>query len=433
MTVADSLLDVPMPHMGVSVEEATVSAWHVVVGDAIEVDQPICDVSTDKVDTEVLSPVAGTVAELVIEAGGSVKVGTPLLRVSTGSTGSAGDGAGTAEPPANGSHALAGASIDVERATAEVLGRVHRDGLLASPVARRLAAARGIALESITGTGRGGRISKRDAEGAAAVQPKPVAPPLELGSLADGSSDALPRGYIDVPYEAVPTTRIRRAIAEHMVRSRQTAAHMTTECEVDMHHASLVRERLNAERARAGQGRVSFLACITRAAVAALHDFPDLNATFQGERILRWHEVNVGIAVDTPDGLLAPVIRRAERLTAGAIADAIADLGARARSRELAADDMRAGTFTISNPGSLGAVSAPAIINQPQVAILGVPAIVKRPWVVATADGSDAIVPRPIMNLALTFDHRAVDGAEATRYVVRVKELLESWDADAYR
>jgi pyruvate/2-oxoglutarate dehydrogenase complex dihydrolipoamide acyltransferase (E2) component len=224
----------------------------------------------------------------------------------------------------------------------------------------------------------------------------------------------------------------RRAIAEHMVRSRQTAAHMTTEAEVDMSAALRAREVLNGARLAAGLPKVSPLALIARACCVALAEFGDLNATFETERLIRWGEINLGVAVDTPQGLMVPVIRGSQRLTAPAIADAVADLAQRARSRALTPDDVRAGTFTISNPGSVGAYSAMAIINQPQVAILGVPMIVRRPAVVLDAHGAESIGIRPLMMLALTFDHRAVDGAYATRAVVRMKTLLETWDASAY-
>jgi pyruvate/2-oxoglutarate dehydrogenase complex dihydrolipoamide acyltransferase (E2) component len=225
----------------------------------------------------------------------------------------------------------------------------------------------------------------------------------------------IPKGYEDVPHDVVPHTRNRKLIAEHMVRSRRTAAHMTTEADADMSAASRARKETN----------VSYLALIAHATCAALREFPSLNATFQEERLVRWGEVNMGIAIDTEAGLLVPVIRRCERLSATEITAAIAGLAVRARAQDHTAADMRAGTFTISNPGSLGGVSAMAIINQPQVAILGTPAIVRRPWVVTDEHGDETIGIRPIMRLALTYDHRAVDGAEATRCVVRIKQLLE--------
>jgi 2-oxoglutarate dehydrogenase E2 component (dihydrolipoamide succinyltransferase) len=242
----------------------------------------------------------------------------------------------------------------------------------------------------------------------------------------------IPPGYEGVPHEVVPTTRVRQAIAEHMIRSRQTAAHMTTEVDVDLGGVVRARTALNATRLANGEAKLSFLPFIARATCAALTEYPDLNATFQGEQTLRWGQVNLGIAVDTEAGLLVPVIPDAGSLTAPAIGAAIADLAARARDRKLVPDDLAGGTFTISNPGSVGAVSAPAIINQPQVAILGVPTIQRRPWVVTGPDGEEMIAIRSILRLAVTFDHRAVDGADATRFAVAVKDRLESWSIEAY-
>ncbi|HEX3238540.1 MAG TPA: 2-oxo acid dehydrogenase subunit E2 [Solirubrobacterales bacterium] len=242
----------------------------------------------------------------------------------------------------------------------------------------------------------------------------------------------MPPGYDEIPHEVVKTTRVRRAIAEHMSRSRQTAAHMTTEVDVDLREVVRARTELNAARLAAGEAKLSYLPFIARAACAALGEHPDLNATFLGERMVRWQEVNLGVAVDTPEGLLVPVVKGCEKLTAPAIGEAIADLAERARARKLVPDDLAGGTFTLSNPGSVGAVSAPAIINQPQVAILGVPTIQRRPWVVADERGAESIAIRSILRLAVTFDHRAVDGAGATRFAVAVKDHLESWGPEAY-
>jgi 2-oxoglutarate dehydrogenase E2 component (dihydrolipoamide succinyltransferase) len=236
-----------------------------------------------------------------------------------------------------------------------------------------------------------------------------------------------------VPHEFVPTSRIRKVTAEHMIRSRQTAAHMTTEVEVDMEQVGSVRAALNARRLAAGAPKLSYLPFLARVAVAALREFPNLNATFEMERYIRWREINLGIAVDTPQGLLVPVIRRCEELTVEGLGERIADVADRARAKQLTADDYRAGTFTLSNPGSVGAASAMAIINQPQVAILGIPAIVRRPWVVSLPGGGESIAIRPILKLAITFDHRAIDGAEATRCAVLMKRCLETWDEQAYR
>jgi 2-oxoglutarate dehydrogenase E2 component (dihydrolipoamide succinyltransferase) len=461
--------EISMPHMGVSVTEGTVTAWHKAPGDPVAVDDAVCDVATDKVDTEVLATEAGVLDRILVEAGETVAVGAALAVMhvaggdpaadaapaATGGTSSTSAAAGDApvtrrEPsaaaPAGGTALLAPSPTSNDAPSSSppppppvtvvavapfdhvaALDRVARNGgrhphPLVSPVARRVAEAHGLDLTALQGTGLAGRIRKSD-----------VLAAIERGSAAPSPSAPVPLGYEDVPHEIVATTRIRRVTAEHMIRSRQTAAHMTTEVDVDMQRVSDVRASINAQRASSGLAKLSYLPFITRAAVAALREHPDLNATFEVERNVRWREVNVGVAVDTPYGLLVPVIRRCDTLTVDAIGDRITDLAERARSRRINPDDLRAGTFTITNPGSVGAASAPAIINQPQVAILGVPKIQRRAWVVALPDRQETIAIRPILRLALTFDHRAVDGAEATRCVVRIGALLETWTAQDYR
>lgn len=464
-----ALTIVPMPQMGVSVQDGTVVSWHKAAGDTVAEGEVLCDIVTDKVDTEVTAPAAGVLARIVAQAGETVAVGAPLAELAPPGTtditfmptpAPAGEppdtktSAGTiatAAPVAVGALEQAPTSDrsavpaapnpsrfdPVAAAETAVPPHGRRDNApLSSPVARRIAAEHDIDIASVYGSGRSGRIRKADVlaalEGSRhGTQAGPSSPPL-ASAPPTAVSGELPRGYDGIPYELVPTSPQRRAIAEHMVRSRHTAAHMTTEVDVDMHRVSRVRAQLNSERVPVGQAKLSVLPFVARAACAALHEFPDLNATFEPTRLIRWREVNLGIAVETARGLLVPVIRGCGRLNVTGIADAIADLAERARTRRLTPDDMAAGTFTISNPGSVGAVSAMAIINQPQVAILGMPAIVKRPWVVGGPDGEDVIVPRPIMRLALTFDHRALDGAEATRCAVRIREYLESWDAADY-
>jgi pyruvate dehydrogenase E2 component (dihydrolipoamide acetyltransferase) len=305
--------------------------------------------------------------------------------------------------------------------------------VLASPIARRMARSHGVELASVRGTGRSGRIRKRDVEQALAQSPRGVDLPAYIAGKATPRSDVgFPAGYVGVPHEIVETPRVRRVIAEHMVRSRQTAAHMTTEVDVDLSALTAVRAGINAKRLEAGEAKLSYLPFIARAACDALAEYPELNASFLGERMIRWSTVNLGVAVDTPEGLLVPVINGCEQLAVAEIGAAIADLAERARTRALAPDDLAGGTFTISNPGSVGAVSAPAIINQPQVAVLGIPAIQRRPWVTADTAGNESIEIRPILRLALTFDHRTLDGADATRFAVAVKTDLEGWNAKDY-
>ncbi len=482
MSEATTTIVVPMPHMGVSVEEGTVVEWLKAVGEEVAEGDVICAIATDKVDVEVEAPVDGVLARIVAGEGEDVPVGEPLCELFVGEDAAAsvleagravgGDsadatprgsdlvsaGAGgasrrvsgesppTALPDSGGGGASADGlaararagrdqfgRFDPVAAAAALLSSLPKSGKLASPLARRMARGHGIDLGAVKGSGRRGRVRKVDVlqaissrGGAAGPAPSPAVAGPALGA------DGLPRGYEGVPHEVIETTRVRRAIAEHMSRSRQTAAHMTTEVDVDLSAVVEARAELNAARLAAGESKLSYLPLIARATCAALAEHPDLNASFLGERMIRWQAVNLGVAVDTPEGLLVPVVPGCERLAAPAIGDAIADLADRARSRKLAPDDLAGGTFTISNPGSVGAVSAPAIINQPQVAILGVPTIQRRPWVVAGESGEESIAIRPILRLAVTFDHRAVDGAGATRFAVAVKERLEAWGAEAY-
>jgi pyruvate dehydrogenase E2 component (dihydrolipoyllysine-residue acetyltransferase) len=464
-----STLVVPMPHMGVSVEEGTVIEWLKAVGDEVRVDEPICAIATDKVDTEVVAPADGVLSRQLVAEGDSVPVGAPVAELTAPGSGGVGVGSPDTQrgappaptettpaprggasgeltptpPPSADVRARAAAGrdefgrFDPKAAAEAVLSFVAGPpgkSKLASPVAKRMAAQHGIDLASIQGSGQRGRVRKVDVQrkistsSSAAVVSSPVSP----ATAAPLGADELPPGYAGIPHEVVPTSRVRKAIAEHMVRSRQTAAHMTTEVDVDLSAVVRARAKLNESRAAAGAAKLSYLPLIARATCDALGEHPDLNATFLGERMIRWETVNLGVAVDTPEGLLVPVVRDCDRLTAPAIGDAIALLADRARNRKLVPDDLAGGTFTLSNPGSVGAVSAPAIINQPQVAILGVPTIQRRPWAIADERGEESIAIRPILRLAVTFDHRAVDGANATRFAVAVKERLESWSTEAY-
>jgi 2-oxoglutarate dehydrogenase E2 component (dihydrolipoamide succinyltransferase) len=461
---------VPMPHMGVSIEEGTVIAWHKAVGDVVAEGDVICEIATDKVDMEVEAPSGGTITAIFAEADAVVPVGEGLCELDGDGAGSGGDqagasaatgegspgatprgdgaavasdisgapGGGPGDPsPASapGSDVRAAGGLDQHGAFDPAVAAdavTSLPGVLASPLAKRIASERGVDLNAVTGTGKRGRIRKDDVLAAAEAGPAPTKPAVSTAAAAQASPQGIPAGYEGVPHEVVPTSRVRQAIAEHMIRSRQTAAHMTTEVDVDLTAVVKSRTELNKARLAAGEAKLSFLPFIARATCAALGEYPDMNATFQGTQTIRWGQVNLGIAVDTEAGLLVPVIKDAGSLTAPAIGAAIADLATRARDRKLVPDDLAGGTFTISNPGSVGAVSAPAIINQPQVAILGVPTIQRRPWVVTGPEGEEMIAIRSILRLAVTFDHRATDGADATRFAVAVKSRLESWQIEAY-
>ena len=433
----DVLVDVTMPQMGVSVAEGTVVEWRVEVGDRLEADQTICEISTDKIDTEVPAPVSGVVAEIVIPVDTIVSVGAVLARISADRSGGA---VGRTEI-ATSAAAANGAGAAAQRAAASAtrppggstLGEGSGDSSVApvsrtalfpsprrySPVVQRIAAEHGIDLSQIEGTGRGGRVSKRDVLAFVdASRAAPVEPPLHIESpyTPEPAAAPVPPAAATPLPEGGQLSRMRRQIGEHMKRSLETAATCTTWIEVDM-------SRIEAARAPLGFTALPFVA---RATIAALREHPALNAWLEGKRYTRTQEINLGIAVSLgEDGLIVPVVHGAHELSVEGLAARIKDLAGRARSRELTADEVRGGTFTITNPGQYGSIMATPIINQPQVAILDLEAVTKHPIVVTDADGNDSIAIRPTTILGLSWDHRALDGAQAARFLASVKRYLE--------
>jgi len=402
-----------MPQMGVSVAEGTVIEWRVVVGDSIEADQTICEISTDKIDSEVPAPVSGVVSEILVDVEETVPVGEVLARIAV--EGGGGDPA--PEPVATPTPQPQHARTNGAAAAPATNGRHY------SPVVRRIAAEHDVDLTRVEGTGRGGRVRKQDVlaflEAGPVLEARPVA---EAGPVAERPGADAPL-HIESPYRPEPAaasptlSRMRRQIGEHMKRSLETAATCTTWIEVDMSRV---------ERARAKLG-VTALAFVARATIEALREHPALNAWLEGERYTAHSSVNLGIAVSLgDDGLIVPVVHDAHELSAEGLAARIKDLARRARSRELTPDEVRGGTFTITNPGQYGSIMATPIINQPQVAILDLEAVVKRPVVVTDADGDDSIAIRPITVLGLSWDHRALDGALAAQFLAALKRRLES-------
>ena len=429
------LVDVTMPQMGVSVAEGTIVGWRVEVGDRIGADQAICDISTDKIDTEVPAPVEGVVAEILVAVDETVDVGTVLARIATGS-GSPREAAPAAAPsaPAStspGSDAPESGATNGARNGAAGTPPAAGDLRRYSPVVQRIAAEHGIDLSQVAGTGRGGRVRKQDVlavvndGGAAAPGPAVEDPPLHIESPyrpdpvaatpaapAAGATPAAPA----VAAGGGQLSRMRRQIGEHMKRSLETAATCTTWIEVDMYRVEAARKRLG----------VTGLAFVSRAVIDALREHPALNATMEGEQYQVYRDVNLGIAVSLgEDGLIVPVIHAAHELSVEGLGARIKDVARRARSRELKPDEVRGGTFTITNPGQYGSIMATPIINQPQVAILDFEAVVKRPVVVTDADGNDSIAIRPITILGLSWDHRALDGALSAQFLATVKRHLE--------
>jgi 2-oxoglutarate dehydrogenase E2 component (dihydrolipoamide succinyltransferase) len=438
------LVEIVMPQMGVSVAEGTIVEWSKRPGDWVERDETVCLVTTDKIDVEIPSPAAGRMAKILVEPGDTVDVGTPLAELDAGARpGEAHPEEHHEEPAPNG-----GAAEPASPATEDSGdGETDRSGFH-SPVVRRMADEHGIDLSQVEGTGIGGRIRKRDlialiesgsAPQAQTTQPAETERPLHIESpyrpeepVPSPAPSPAGEGNGAAPAEDVlpgerrePMTPMRRRIAEHMLDSRRTSAHCTTIVEVDLHRVVATRRELKEGMKRRGVP-LTYLAFVASAVVEELNRHPILNASIDGDELVYHDDVNLGIAVALESGLIVPVIRHAQRLSLEGLAGEIGRLAQRARSGELEPNDVAGGTFTITNPGQFGAVLATPIINQPQVAILDLEAVVKRPVVID--DESEAIAVRPMTNLCMSWDHRALDGAEAARFLSGVKDRLEGWE-----
>jgi 2-oxoglutarate dehydrogenase complex dihydrolipoamide succinyltransferase (E2) component len=414
-----------MPQMGISVAEGTIIEWRKRPGDWVDADEVICDVTTDKVDVEIPAPVSGRLERLLAEPGETVPVGATIAAIDPGAR--PGQAHPDEEHPPDEHHA---------ETTAEEAGdgEIDRSGFH-SPVVRRIAAKHDIDLAEVRGSGVGGRVRKRDVlahierrgageHKAPEERPLHTESPYHAEPVAAGHGAGVPQAAaIAGPTRREPMSPMRQQIARHMVESRRTAAHCTTVVEVDFSRVANRRAEMAEAMIRRGV-RLTYLAFVARAAVLALERHPVLNASVEGDEIVYHDDVNLGIAVALEDGLIVPVIRRAQRLSLEGTAAAINDLAERARRRELHPDEVHGGTFTITNPGQFGAVLATPIINQPQVAILDLEAVVKRPVAIEEGDG-DAIAVRPMAYLCMSWDHRAIDGVAAAGFLAEVKEALE--------
>jgi pyruvate/2-oxoglutarate dehydrogenase complex dihydrolipoamide acyltransferase (E2) component len=405
-SLTETRVDVLMPQMGISVSEGTIVEWRKQVGDPVAADETICDVTTDKVDVEIPSPATGVLARIAAEPGETIPVGRPIAQIDAGDPPSA---SFPEKALANGSAPAAAAEAD-------------RSGFF-SPVVRRMAEEHGVDLANVDGHGVGGRVRKKDLVAYLERPQRSASRPLHTESpyrpdVAPATPAPVPTGRRE------QMSPMRKAIADHMVRSIQTAAHCTTVIEVDFSAVAKRRAELAPSFAEKGVP-LTYLAFVARAVVESLEEFPVLNASVEGDELVHHADVNLGIAVALESGLIVPVVKKAQRLSLEGMAAAINEVATRAREGSLAPDDVHGGTFTITNPGQFGAVLATPIINQPQVAILDLEAIVKRPVVVETAAG-DAVAIRPVGFLPMSWDHRALDGAEAARFLGSVKSRLES-------
>jgi 2-oxoglutarate dehydrogenase E2 component (dihydrolipoamide succinyltransferase) len=441
--------NVIMPQMGESVAEGTITKWLRKVGEQVGRDEPLFEISTDKVDAEIPSPAAGILSQILVKETETVAVNTVVAVID-------GEGAAVAAPAKQAEGEVAAAPA-VSAATPPSTPAAKTGAVAApespaaptapaevrsSPLVRRIARDYQVDLAQVRGTGLGGRISKKDildyverrqsaaASRAAAVPapstppvspPPPSAPPPSPPPSAVQPSPA-PSTFVG-PTQVVAMTPMRRQIAEHMVTSKRTSAHVYTVFEVEMTKVAEARERQREEFERRNGFKLTYTPFFVRAAVEAIRDIPVINSSVEGTNIIYKRDINVGIAVALETGLIVPVVKRADEKNFLGIARAVQDLAERARTKHLSVDDVQGGTFTITNPGSFGGLFGLPIINQPQVAILGVGAIEKRPVV-----RDDAIAIRAMAYLSLSYDHRVIDGAVAEKFLGRVKQILENWD-----
>jgi pyruvate/2-oxoglutarate dehydrogenase complex dihydrolipoamide acyltransferase (E2) component len=406
----DAVVEVTMPQMGVSIAEATVVEWKRQPGEEVQADEPLLEISTDKAESQVPAPVTGRLVDVLIDAGETVDVGTVLATIEA------------AEQPARGDDEPAEAERPARAEERPAAAQSDGGAPPVTPVVRRMAEEHDLDLSKVEGTGRRGRVTKKD-----------VIAYMRGREEAEPEAERQPALHMESPYHEEPAPApaakpaqaavaggrelsvMRKRIAEHMVRSLRTAAHCTTIVEADM------------SRIEAARGRRSYLPYVARATIDALREHPYLNATLNGELLTVHDPVHLGIAVSLGDeGLIVPVIRDAHELSHEGLASRIEDLAARARSKRLSPDEVSGGTFTITNPGAFGALLATPIINQPQVAILDLEAVVKRPVVVTDADGRDSIAVRPMTYFCMSWDHRALDGAQAARFLSTLKRLIEA-------
>jgi len=434
-------IDVLMPQMGESIAEGTLSKWLKKLGDEVKRDEPLFEISTDKVDAEIPAPTAGVLAEIKVQEGQTVPVQTLVAVIETDKAAAATApkaAAVTAPPvaaaqraPAAPGGAVPAAAPPVPRPSSPVLPKgdgaetaEERLRRKSTPLVRKIAAEHQVDIATIPGTGFAGRVTKQDIlsvieRGAPAVAPAPSPQPL-APAVAAPAVEPWPGDRVE------PFSKIRKITADHMIMSRRVSAHVTSFFEVDYSRVAELRRKHKATSAERG-ANLTYLAFIAKACAENLRKHRIVNAAVSGDTIIYRQDVNIGIAVALDWGLIVPVVKRADELSLSGLARAISDLGERARTKKLSPDEIQRGTFTITNPGVFGSYAGAPIINQPQVAILGVGAIEKRPKVVTLPDGTDTIAIRTMGMVSMSYDHRVVDGADADRFLADVKRTLENF------
>ena len=473
--------DVIMPQMGESIFEGTITKWLKQPGEKVQRDEPLFEISTDKVDAEIPAPASGTLQDIKVQAGATVQVNTVVGTIA--GEGEAAGAAPSAPPPAQpataGDAGKAATTETAKPASAEApkakladkvpadLSSDEKEGLesaqqgtvleypeaeqervRSSPLVRRIAKDNNVDLSKVPGTGLGGRITKEDIEafvakhgaGApvpAAPGPVPAAPAPAPAPVQTPSAPAAPAVIAPLqpvagvtPGEVVPMSIMRKKIAEHMVMSKRTSAHVHGIFEVDMTRIVKLRERMKAKFEQATGNKLTYTPFFARAVVHGIRKWPIINSSVEGDNIHYHPAINLGIAVALDWGLIVPVVKNAEERSFVGLQRAISDLGERARTKKLKPDEVQGGTFTITNPGIFGAEFGLPIINQPQLAIMGVGGITKRPVVVTDEDGNDSIAIRSMMHLSIGYDHRVIDGAVADQFMAEVKKFLQNWNEE---
>jgi len=412
--------EVLMPQMGESITEGTITKWLKKVGDTVQRDEPIFEISTDKVDAEIPSPVAGVLSEIKVPEGTTVTINTVVAVI--------GDAVGKAAPVAAAPKASAPAAAAPALATKASEGERVRS----SPLVRKIAKDNNVDLSQVPGTGASGRITKTDIVSHLEQGPKPVAAAATSPTSAPAPAPAAakPAAPQPLPGELVPMSKMRSIIAQRMVESKRTSPHVHTVFKVDMTRIVKIREKEKSKYEQRNGVKLTYMPFITRAAIVALRKHPIVNGSIEGEAIRYNKNINIGIAVALDWGLIVPVIKQAEEKNFLGVARAIVDVADRARGKKLAPDEISGGTFTLTNSGIFGEQFGTPIINQPQSAILGIGGLNKEAEVITDKDGNDSIAVRSIQRFTLGFDHRIVDGADAGKFMSDFKAYLENWSED---
>ncbi|HWX94303.1 MAG TPA: 2-oxoglutarate dehydrogenase, E2 component, dihydrolipoamide succinyltransferase [Terriglobales bacterium] len=413
--------DVIMPQMGESIFEGTITKWLKKPGDKVQRDEPLFEISTDKVDAEIPAPTSGVLQEIKVSEGTTVQVNTVVGTIS-------GDGESAAPAkapaPAPEKKEVASAKLPAPVADSRPEPETHDEDVRSSPLVRKIARENNVDLSQVAGTGLGGRITKQDVM--AFIEKGPATPPPP----APASRPVATPAPAAIPGDLVPMSQMRKIIAQRMIESRRTSAHVHCMFEVDLTRVVNLRNKLKNGFEQRNGARLTFMPFFVRAAIIALQQYPIVNASLEGENVRYHRHVNTGIAVALDWGLIVPVLKNADELNFLGLQRGITDLGERARSKKLMPQDVEGSTFTITNPGQFGAVFGLPIINQPNSAIMGVGGITKQPAVITDKDGSDSIAIRSVVHLTLGYDHRLIDGAVADQFMALVKKTLENWSED---